>query len=214
MFSMHDLTGQSFGPENRVAVLSRAPNSKSGAAMWNCYCSCGRVFVARGTNLTSGHTTSCGHARGGNLLAHFELAGPAVAPAAHSPKPRGRPTHDLRIRIELWRGAFDRYEFGFAVMWLPPINGNGPDARPFLTVAPMPRPRVVSRGQVNITLARALFELQREGWVQPRGERRLKDWLAAERVEVVTMMTSTSDELIRRAYHEFMAQHDPEQLPA
>lgn len=56
MASLIDLTGRRFG---KITVLSRAEN-KSGQAMWNCRCDCGKETVVNGGNLRSGRTTSCG----------------------------------------------------------------------------------------------------------------------------------------------------------
>ena len=50
-----DLAGKRFG---RIIVLSLAHTNHG--AHWNCLCDCGNEFVARGYNLTSGSTKSCG----------------------------------------------------------------------------------------------------------------------------------------------------------
>lgn len=60
-----DLVGQVFGnDEHWIEVLSEAPAkvSKAGnrARRYNCRCKCGREFIARQSNIISGHTTSCG----------------------------------------------------------------------------------------------------------------------------------------------------------
>lgn len=55
-----DLTGLTFG---RLTVLGPAGNS-CGKAVWRCRCSCGREVAVRGDHLRSGHTTSCGCAKG------------------------------------------------------------------------------------------------------------------------------------------------------
>ena len=52
-----DLTGQRFG---RLVVKSRAENSKSGKARWNCVCDCGRETKVKGSLLKNGKTKSCG----------------------------------------------------------------------------------------------------------------------------------------------------------
>ena len=52
-----DLTGQKFG---RLTVLERAENNKWGQPQWLCKCDCGNEVVVKGSNLKSGHTTSCG----------------------------------------------------------------------------------------------------------------------------------------------------------
>lgn len=57
MSRLKDITGQKF---NRLLVVSRAENSKSGKASWNCKCDCGNMVVVWGSNLRNGHTQSCG----------------------------------------------------------------------------------------------------------------------------------------------------------
>ncbi|MBQ5900599.1 MAG: hypothetical protein IIW86_01930 [Clostridia bacterium] len=61
MTNLKDLKGQKFG---RLTVLERAANhiSKSGSvrSQWLCKCECGKEIIVAGTNLTSGHTLSCG----------------------------------------------------------------------------------------------------------------------------------------------------------
>jgi len=52
-----DLTGQRFG---RLVVVSKAENSNSGHARWNCICDCGVEAIVFGCNLRSGCTKSCG----------------------------------------------------------------------------------------------------------------------------------------------------------
>lgn len=52
-----DITGQRFG---RLVVVERAEQNQGRKAMWECVCDCGKQTVVRGTNLNSGHTTSCG----------------------------------------------------------------------------------------------------------------------------------------------------------
>ena len=53
-----DLSGQTIGV---VQVLERAPNSKSGHAMYNCLCkNCGRMFTTRSAALMCGDIYSCG----------------------------------------------------------------------------------------------------------------------------------------------------------
>ena len=56
---VRDLTGQRFG---RLVVVERATeaNDKNGNTMWLCVCDCGKGINARGSNLTSGKTKSCG----------------------------------------------------------------------------------------------------------------------------------------------------------
>lgn len=45
---------------NRLTVISRAENDKGGKAIWKCLCECGKLVVASGTDIRSGHTKSCG----------------------------------------------------------------------------------------------------------------------------------------------------------
>jgi len=52
-----DITGQKFG---RLLVVSRAGISKDRNVKWNCICNCGKTAIARGKDLRSGHTESCG----------------------------------------------------------------------------------------------------------------------------------------------------------
>ena len=56
-----NIAGQRFG---RLVALSPAGKDKYNKAMWHCACDCGRVTRAKGGNLSSGHTKSCGCARG------------------------------------------------------------------------------------------------------------------------------------------------------
>lgn len=56
-----DLTGQTF---NDVYIESRAENAARYTVQWNCIClRCGKRFVARGGNIKSGSTKSCGCTR-------------------------------------------------------------------------------------------------------------------------------------------------------
>lgn len=57
MTHVRDLLGQRFG---MLTVSARAANSKSGKARWTCLCDCGGTTTAHGTDLSHGHTTSCG----------------------------------------------------------------------------------------------------------------------------------------------------------
>lgn len=53
-----DLSGQRFG---RLTVLGYARYSTTGnSAIWRCLCDCGRETEVSGSNLKTGHTTSCG----------------------------------------------------------------------------------------------------------------------------------------------------------
>lgn len=57
MPKLNDLSGLTFG---RLAVERRAGTSANGKALWLCHCTCGNCISAVGTDLRSGHTTSCG----------------------------------------------------------------------------------------------------------------------------------------------------------
>lgn len=52
-----DETGKIYG---RLTVLKRDGLSKDNRVMWLCQCSCGNTVRIRGTDLRTGHTTSCG----------------------------------------------------------------------------------------------------------------------------------------------------------
>lgn len=56
-----DLTNQTFG---ELTVIKPAPKRNDKYTRWICKCSCGKITEVRTDYLTSGHTTSCGHARG------------------------------------------------------------------------------------------------------------------------------------------------------
>lgn len=52
-----DIAGQKFG---RATVLRKGAPRKTGGSNWVCQCDCGVEFVAIGSNLRNGSTTSCG----------------------------------------------------------------------------------------------------------------------------------------------------------
>ncbi len=56
-WNFKDLTGMKFG---KLTVIERAENPKSEKVCWRCKCECGKETVVTRTNLTSGHTVSCG----------------------------------------------------------------------------------------------------------------------------------------------------------
>lgn len=66
-----DLTGQNFG---LWTVLRQNGNTKTGAALWLCYCKCGKHKTVIGSDLRSGKSLSCGclqrKAAGKNLTTH------------------------------------------------------------------------------------------------------------------------------------------------
>lgn len=57
MPALKNLVGQKFG---RLTVVERSGLSATGKATWVCACDCGRQHTAVGTELRSGHTSSCG----------------------------------------------------------------------------------------------------------------------------------------------------------
>ena len=57
MTMARDLVGQSYG---RLQVVSRAESTRHGKTRFSCSCTCGRDTVVVGTDLTGGHTKSCG----------------------------------------------------------------------------------------------------------------------------------------------------------
>lgn len=57
MSKLIDLTGKTF---NRLAVIERAENAKSGLPRWKCQCSCGNIKIVQGGHLRTKHTQSCG----------------------------------------------------------------------------------------------------------------------------------------------------------
>ena len=57
MNSKYGLIGKKF---ERLTVIKRAENSKSGQTRWFCKCDCGNETIVWGNHLRSGHTKSCG----------------------------------------------------------------------------------------------------------------------------------------------------------
>lgn len=57
MAKLKDLTGHRF---ERLTVIERADNCKSGRSMWWCKCDCGKEICVIGQNLVRGSTKSCG----------------------------------------------------------------------------------------------------------------------------------------------------------
>lgn len=52
-----DMTGQKFG---RLTVIEYSHANKQGNSMWKCRCDCGTEIIARGADLKSHNTSSCG----------------------------------------------------------------------------------------------------------------------------------------------------------
>lgn len=58
-YSYKDMRGQSFGR----LLVQELVGRKNNVVVWRCVCKCGNVVEVKGTNLRSGHTTSCGCSR-------------------------------------------------------------------------------------------------------------------------------------------------------
>jgi hypothetical protein len=71
-----DETGKRYGS---LLVLTRSP-SKSAAAQWHCKCLCGAATTARGDNLRSGRTTTCGCAGRAKDAPAFDMKPPPPRP--------------------------------------------------------------------------------------------------------------------------------------
>lgn len=54
---LKDLSAQRFG---RLTIVKRSEVKLTNATLWECVCDCGKKILARGCNLKSGKTTSCG----------------------------------------------------------------------------------------------------------------------------------------------------------
>ncbi|MBQ3256555.1 MAG: hypothetical protein IJA67_03975 [Oscillospiraceae bacterium] len=64
MKTQDSLIGQHFG---KLTVTAAAESDKHGKRRWLCTCDCGKECTVLGTNLRSGHTTSCGCAKENDL---------------------------------------------------------------------------------------------------------------------------------------------------
>jgi hypothetical protein len=71
-----DLAGLRSG---KLVVLERAPNAGR-RPRWLCLCDCGRMTIAYGNYLRTGHTRSCGCLCGGWLKAASYLGARSAAP--------------------------------------------------------------------------------------------------------------------------------------
>jgi hypothetical protein len=61
MSAFKDITGQKFG--RLIAICVSEANAIGKKKQWACRCECGNHAIVCASNLTSGHTTSCGCAR-------------------------------------------------------------------------------------------------------------------------------------------------------
>lgn len=64
MGRVHDLTGRRFGD---LTVIEMTNERIGGSVVWLCRCSCGQLCKVSSSNLISGNTKSCGHAKMRNL---------------------------------------------------------------------------------------------------------------------------------------------------
>lgn len=70
--NVKDILGQKF---NKLTVIARQGSRSNGEALWLCQCDCGSMpIVVTGSNLRSGHTSSCGcerRSRGERVIAEL-----------------------------------------------------------------------------------------------------------------------------------------------
>lgn len=64
----------------RLLVTSRADNNKSGRAMWNCLCDCGKTKAIIGVTLRNGRSKSCGCIRSEMNTERLTIHGMAQSP--------------------------------------------------------------------------------------------------------------------------------------
>ena len=55
--NVKNILGQTF---HKLTVIERAGSDHRGEALWKCKCECGNEMIVLGSNLRTGHTTSCG----------------------------------------------------------------------------------------------------------------------------------------------------------
>lgn len=89
MKSLIQLAGERFG---KLYVVSRACNSKSNHAQWNCICDCGNGCIVRGVQLTRGRSKSCGCLR---------VEVPKVVNRIHGYAPRGKQDRTYIIWVSM-----------------------------------------------------------------------------------------------------------------
>jgi hypothetical protein len=82
---VENLVGSSFG---RLTVIARAKDH-TGRTVWHCHCECGERSTARGVDLRSGHTKSCGCFRADVLREAMFKHGRSHTPAYRAAKARG-----------------------------------------------------------------------------------------------------------------------------
>lgn len=66
---LQDLTGQTFG---RLTVIGRAKRmrDRTGRALWDCRCTCGKEVMVMGKSMRHGFTKSCGCLRSEHVTAY------------------------------------------------------------------------------------------------------------------------------------------------
>lgn len=61
MSAFRDITGQRFGRLSVVRCIRKGkPICGNGCSLWSCLCLCGKISTVAISNLTNGHTRSCG----------------------------------------------------------------------------------------------------------------------------------------------------------
>lgn len=53
---LEDITGQKFGKLTAISLIG----NDNGKTVWLCQCDCGKMHIAKASNLKTGNTTSCG----------------------------------------------------------------------------------------------------------------------------------------------------------
>lgn len=96
-----DLVGQRF---NRLIVMARGVGPDTHRSYWSCRCDCGAVTNVIGTNLTRGHTRSCGC---------FKADTTKATKTIHGHCRNGRSTREFTA----WQDAKNRCTRPTGVMW-------------------------------------------------------------------------------------------------
>ena len=94
MNKIEDLTGKRF---NKLLVIERVENDKSGKSRWRCLCDCGNRVVVGANNLRNGNTHSCGCLKKKMMSAKQFKHGDAG----------GRKSESTRL-YRIWRGMISR----------------------------------------------------------------------------------------------------------
>lgn len=86
--------GARFG---RLTAISRVERTAAGNQMWRCQCECGNIKIIRGSNLSDGHTRSCGC---------FRVETTRRTKTSHGNAAR----HNHSSEYEAWHGIISRCE--------------------------------------------------------------------------------------------------------